>query len=177
MIRPPPLALMIALGGALSGCAPGFTQYTPALIARGELILRYDDGFEISAAGKTVARGPHYSGLESFVRCVPDARRHARAAEDAGTSGTAFSVAGGVLAVGGLGGLSGLAFKDKNPSLMAGLLVSGIVTELLGLSFALAGRIYKIEAPGHAVDAVNYYNDAVGSLGGSCSDPAPAAPR
>ena len=27
----------------------------------------------------------------------------------------------------------------------------------------------KLDATGHAVDAANYYNDAVGSAGGSCA--------
>jgi len=176
MSRAATLALLIALGGALSGCSSATTQYSPALIARGELLLRYDGGLEISSAGNVVASHPHYTGLEEFVRCVPKAARHARSASNAGTNVTVFSVLGGGMAVAGLGGIAGIAFKDKDPRVMWGLLGGGLGLEVLGVVFGALARVSKIDAIGHAVDAVNYYNDAMGSYGGSCSDPqAPAA--
>jgi hypothetical protein len=170
------LPAALALSGALLGCASGTTRYSPVLLARGELVLSYEEGLYISAAGQPVARGSRYDGLSSFVRCVPNAHRHAEAAEAAGTQAFAFSVTGVGLSITGLGGLAGLAFTD-NQTVMLALLGSGIGVEVLGLVFAALGRASKISAMGHAVDAVNYYNDAVGSVGGSCSDaPAPPSP-
>lgn len=169
------LPAVIALSGALLGCTSATTSYTPSVIARGELLLRYDDGVELFAAGQPVASGPRYHGLPAFVRCVPDAHRHAKAAQAAGTQALAFSVTGGGLAIAGLGGLAGLAYKDRNDTVMAAFFLTGIGVEVLAVVFAAFARDAKLSAMGHAVDAVNYYNDAVGSVGGSCSDP-PAQP-
>lgn len=171
----PFFAAVIALSGALFGCAPGLSRYLPAVVARGELLVRYDDGVELWAGGQPVASGPRYHGLPAFVRCVPDAQRHAQEAVDAGAEGLGYSVTGGALAVVGLGGLAGLAFKDRNDTVMAAFFVTGIGVEVLGVIFAGLARGAKLSAIGHAIDAANYYNDAVGSLGGSCSDP-PAQP-
>jgi hypothetical protein len=44
--------------------------------------------------------------------------------------------------------------------------------QLLGLLLVGGGAQAKVNANGHAVDAVNHYNDAVGSRGGSCAPPA-----
>ncbi|MFO0755558.1 MAG: hypothetical protein U0359_03655 [Byssovorax sp.] len=162
---------------ALAGCSHGLTTYTPKLVAQDELLLRYDDHFEVYTAERPVAEGVRYTGLADFVRCVPDAHRHALAAESDGATGFGLSVAGGTSAVLGLGGLSGLAFynnKDSTP--MVALLGGGIALEVAGLVMAILSRGYKGTANGHAVDAVNYYNDALGSLGGSCDRPLPAAP-
>jgi hypothetical protein len=48
----------------------GTTRYEPQLVARGELTLRYDDQFELSAAGQPVAHGTRYEGLPEFVGCA-----------------------------------------------------------------------------------------------------------
>jgi hypothetical protein len=169
------LPVVIALGGALLGCTSATTRYTPVVIAQGELVVRYDDGFELWAAGQPVATDPRYRGLPAFVRCVPYAHRHAQAARAAGTRALAFSVTAGGLAVAGLGGLAGLAFKDRNNTVMAAFLLTGIGVEVLGAVFAGLARASRLSAMGHAIDAVNYYNDAVGSTGRSCWEP-PAPP-
>jgi hypothetical protein len=52
---------------------------------------------------------------------------------------------------------------------MAALFTAGIAVEVLGLVLGAVGRSYKTDANGHAVDAVNHYNDSVGSQGGSCA--------
>ena len=46
------------------------------MIARGELLLRYDGGLEISSAGNVVASGPHYAGLEDFAGCLVHEMTH-----------------------------------------------------------------------------------------------------
>jgi hypothetical protein len=40
----------------------------------------------------------------------------------------------------------------------------------LGVVFSSVGAKLRLEADGKAVDAMNYYNDAVGSLGATCND-------
>jgi hypothetical protein len=160
---------------SLSGCGAATTRYDARVVAPGELTLRYNDGIEFWSAGRPVARGLGYHGLPEFVRCVPRAKEHALAARSSGAAGVTLSVFGGVLAVGGLGGLGGLAVEDKNRPLANGLLMAGVGAEVLGLILAGIGRQYKVNANGHAVDAMNFYNDQVGSLGGSCSQAAPGA--
>jgi hypothetical protein len=167
------LGLSLALGPLL-GCG-ATTHYTPALVARGELTLRYDNRFELWAAGRPVAHGLTYHGLPDYVRCVPTAHRHARQAVTHGGTAVAFSVIGGTLGVLALGGLYGL-YDEGNRWIWLG---SGVGAATLGTIFAGLGRMFKNSANGHAVDAMNYYNDAVGSLGATCDDlryPPPAAP-
>lgn len=173
MRRASVLVPVIALGVAVSGCGPVNSQYMPSVVAPGELLVSYHDRFEISSPSGLVATGPRFAGLEHAVRCVPRARQHAGDAHSAAVTGTVLSALGGSLAVIGLGGLAGLAFMNKDKTLMGGLLGAGVGVEVLGLTLAGIGVSFRIDANGHAVDAVNYYNDAVGSLGGSC-DPLPA---
>lgn len=178
------LASLLA-GGA--GCTSAMTGYEPRLVARGELTLRYDDGFEFWSGGQRVAQGYHYNGLPEHVRCVPKASEHAIAAGDDGRIGTTLSALGIVFGVGSLGGLGGLAYYDKNETLMAAWLGTGIALGVTGVVLAALSRGYKNSANGHAVDAMNYYNDAVGSLGASCDnlvypppvaeEPPPPAPQ
>ncbi len=173
-------AAIAALGtSALPGCGSGLTTYYPHLVARGELTLRYDNEFQLYAAGRQVANGYRYNGLPGFVRCVPTAHEHALAATSDGITGTTLSTLGIVFGVAGLGGLGGLTYYDSNPNLMFGLLGAGLASSVLGVVLAGVSRGYKNSANGHAVDAMNYYNDAVGSLGASCDDlvyPPPAGP-
>ena len=152
---------------ALTGCGSGFTAVEPRVLAPHELTLRYENEFQVQSPKGVVATGVRYRGLAEYVACVPDAERHALAAETAGDAAVGMTVAGITLGVGGMAGLAGLAYQN-NPDLMWGLLLGGIGTELIGLVMTAVGRATKIDAHGHAVDAVNYYNDAVGSLGGRC---------
>ena len=159
---------------ALGGCAAS-TSYVPAVTARGELVLRYDNHFEAWSDGKRVARGLGWRGLDDFVRCVPRAHDEAVGARAAGTRAVVFSAIGGSLGVIALGGLYGLV--DTNHEWQ--WLGAGAGTAAAGLLFAGLGRMARNIANGRAVDAVNYYNDAVGSLGATCSDltyPPPAGP-
>lgn len=163
-----PLALGLVAPLAL-GCGHGTTRYEPQLVARGELTLRYDDGFELWSANRPVARGTRYEGLPEFVACVPPARAHANAATSAGTQGAAFTGLGIGFGTLTLGGLGGLAFQDK-PKIMAAFIGGAAISATLGIVFGALARSSKNDANGHAVDAMNYYNDAVGSQGGSCHD-------
>lgn len=152
----------------LGGCGSGLTMVEPRVLAPHELTLRYDNQFQIWSPQGEVASGVTYDGLTDYVHCVPDAKRHAEAAESAGGTAVGLTVSGLVLGVGGLGGLAGLSYQDK-PEVMAAFLLGGIGVEVLGLVLTAVGRTYKVDANGHAVDAMNYYNDAVGSRGGRCT--------
>jgi hypothetical protein len=168
------------MSSLLLGCGSGRTFYAPQVVARGELTMRYDDGFQVWSGGQPVAFGHHYSDLPEIVRCVPKAYEHAREAKSDGYIGTTLSTMGIVFGVAGLGGLGGLAYYDKNESVMAAFFAAGITSGILGVVLAGISRGYKNSANGHAVDAMNYYNDAVGSWGASCNDltyPPPAGPE
>ena len=93
------------------------------------------------------------------------AAAHARAAEQNGAAGGPLQITGLVLSIGGLGGLGGLYYLGKNDAAVAGILLGGFGVQLLGLVLVGIGAQAKVNANGHAVDAMNYYNDAVGSRG------------
>ncbi|MRG96135.1 hypothetical protein [Polyangium spumosum] len=171
--------VMLALGVStilLAGCGSGFSAVEPRVLAPHELTLRYDNEFQVHSPQGVVATGVRYRGLVEYVGCVPDAERHALAAESAGDTAVGLTVAGLTLGVGGAAGLAGLAFQD-NPELMWGLMLGGLGAEVLGLVLTGVGRATRIDAHGHAVDAMNYYNDAVGSLGGRCGPRGAEMPR
>lgn len=163
--------------GLLAGCGHGVTQYAPQLRAQGELTLRYDDGFSMVAEGKEIAAGNGWGGLTDYVKCVPKAREHAESAEAAGTGSAVLSWLGGGIGVASLGGLAGAAVYDKNNELGLGILGVGVAAAVTGVVLAAIGRNEKSVANGHAVDAMNYYNDSVGSFGGTCRKPAPKPPE
>lgn len=153
----------------LGGCGSASSTYRPARVYASELNVQYDDGFLVFAGNRLVSEGPGFAGLSNQVHCVPDARRHAESAESWGTAASLFKGFTFGLAGAGLGGLAGLGFKDKDETLMASLLVAGLVLEAGAIALGAASLGAKAQASGHALDAVNYYNDAVGSLGGSCA--------
>ena len=170
-------AIALATAAALlSACAS--TSYTPQLVARGEITLRYQDGFQAWAGGREVAHGITWGGLERTVRCVPEAAQRAAGARAAGGGAVLFSILGGVLGVGGLGvGL--VAPFDAQDHHDLYWLAGGVATAAVGLLFAGLSRLERNIANGKAVDAINFYNDAVGSLGATCDDlrfPPPAGP-
>jgi hypothetical protein len=168
-----------ALGAALLGCGSGRTTYFPHVVARGELTLRYDDGFQVYGGNRVVAESYSYEGLTDYVRCVPEAAAHARRAESRGQSAVTLSTLGIVFGLTGMGGLGGLYFQDKDPAIMWGMLGTGVLVAATGVVLGGLSRGAKEDAHGNALDAVNYYNDAVGSLGATCDDlayPAPAGP-
>jgi hypothetical protein len=158
----------------LAGCAES-TSYVPRVVARGEVTLRYRDGFEAWAGGVPIARGLRWRGLESYVGCVASAREHAAAAANAGDRAIGFSIAGGILGGLAIGGLIGVIDEGHRWEWLG----AGLGSATLGAIFAGSGRLYRNRANGHAVDAINFYNDAVGSLGATCADlryPPPAGP-
>lgn len=163
--------------GLLAGCGSGMTQYTPQLRARGELTLHYDNGFSMTAEGREIASGHSWGGLTEYVKCVPKAKEHAEAAESSGSAAVALSWVGAGIGLGSLGSLAGLSVYDKDPNLAGAILGAGVFAAVTGVVLAAVGRNQKNVANGHAVDAMNYYNDAVGSYGGTCRKPAPPLPQ
>jgi hypothetical protein len=170
------LALCLTFG---SGCTAAYTTYTPKYVARGELTLRYNDGVEVWAGKKLLADAPAFGGLTHYVRCVDDAREHAEAAESDGSAAIGMGIAGTMIGVTALGALSGVYFvanEDTEDDVTGyAILGSGVVVGLLGMTLALISRSFKNSANGHAVDAMNYYNDSVGYYGGSCDSKPPPA--
>lgn len=170
-------AIALALG-LLAGCGHGVSTYAPQLRAQGELTLHYDDGFSMTAEGREVASGNTWGGLTDYVKCVPKAKEHAEGAESAGTGAMVLSWLGGGIGVASLGSLAGLAvYDEKKPDLTYGILGIGVAAAVTGVVLAAIGRNEKNVANGNAVDAMNYYNDAVGSYGGTCRKPAPKPPE
>lgn len=164
-LRPLARALAVALAGAVGGgCAS--TQYTPRVVARGELTLRYDGGFEAWGGGRKVASGLTWIGLSDYVRCAPQAKEQADSARGSGVGAVVSSVLAGGLGVAALGGLYGLA-DERNQWTWLG---AGLGAAAGGLVFGVLAQALKNSANGHAADAVNYYNDQVGSLGATCDD-------
>jgi hypothetical protein len=164
--------------GLLSGCGSGLTTYNPQLRAQGELTLRYDNGFSMTAEGQEVASGLSWSGLTDYVECVPQAKKHAKSAERNGGAAIALSWVGAGLGLASLGSLGALAIYDKDkPEPALQILAAGLGGAITGVILAAIGRHEKNVANGHAVDAMNYYNDAVGSRGGTCKKPPPQLPE
>jgi hypothetical protein len=149
---------------ALSGCAN--TQYAPQVLARGELVLQNHDGLEMHAGGRRIARALSWGGLDRYVGCVSEARQHALSAQRNGRASTALAVIGGALGVAALGGFIGFADQPHLFEWLGG----GVGAGVLGAIFAGTSHLLRNRANGHAVDALNYYNDAVGSLGATCDD-------
>ncbi len=134
----------------------------------GELALAYDDGVQIHSGARPVAQGPRYQGLSDFVRCVPDAHRHAQIAQSAGGRASILAPLSVGFAVVGLGGLAGLAFRNRDDGAMGALLLGGVAFEIAAVVLAGSSFSAKSQAQGHALDAVNFYNDAVGNRGETC---------
>ncbi len=176
MSRLSQLVVGLLLWPFTAACGSASSGYVPRYVARGELTLRYDDGLEIHAGKRRLTDAPAFGGLADYTRCVPRAFGHAQAAESDGSAAIGTGIAGSVIAVSGLGGLAGLAFLDTDKPLAFSLLGTGVGVGLLGMSLALVSRALKNSANGHAVDAVNFYNDEVGFYGGSC-DFRPPAPE
>jgi hypothetical protein len=166
--------IAVALAVACAGCGAE-TGYVARVVARGELTLQYHGGYEMWAGGQRVSRGLTWAGLEDYVGCVGPAREHAAQARTAGRAAIGLSAAGGTLAVLSVGGLAGFADTDHQWAwLGTGVGVAAVSVVLTG-----AGRALRNRANGHAVDAMNYYNDVVGALGATCADltyPPPAGP-
>jgi hypothetical protein len=172
-------AAAVALAAALgtSGCATLGPPYEPRLVARGELTLTHDPGFRMYAGDRPLAEGVRWTGLEPYVRCVPEAARLARQASSDGATATLFTALGVGFGIASLGGLAGFAVADGK--YVDAFLATGVGVAVLGTALAGLSNLFKNRANGQAVDAMNLYNDAVGSLGATCDDltyPAPVGP-
>lgn len=167
------VALVSLLASAL-GCAPAMTGYDPLHVGPAELTLRYEKGVQVHSGRQHLTSGPLYRGLAEHVRCVPKAYEHARYAEKHGRARRGLAWSGGAMGVASLGGLSGFAFLEEEPKTAFALLGAGLGVAVLGIVLAGASRSAGNQAHGNAIDAINYYNDAVGSVGGSCADVAEA---
>jgi hypothetical protein len=170
-------AIAIALVASVASLGCSTTQYTPQLVARGELTLRYHGRFEMVAGNRVIARGLAWNGLTDHVRCVPAAQEQAVKAARDGTASLVLSIAGGIFGVLPIGALIG--FGVDYPNNVGAWLGTGVGLAVIGVVLAGVGRKLKNSANGHAVDALNFYNDAVGSLGATCDDlryPAPLGP-
>lgn len=154
----------------LAGCASSVSRYVPEHLAEGELTLRYPGYLQIYAGSELLTEAPGFGQLERYVHCVPEARGHAASAESNGIASVVLSWLGSGLAVGSLGSLGGLALFDQDPAASLGILAGGLAVALAGIGVAAASRVAEIDAHGHAVDAVNYYNDVLGSYGGRCDE-------
>jgi hypothetical protein len=147
----------------LAGCS---SVYTPRVVARGELLLRYNDGFELHAGGERISHAPTWGGLPAYVRCVPPAADLAARARSHGQAGLALAIVGGVLGVAAIGSLAGLA-DTQNQWTWIG---AGIGAATVGVVFSGVSRMLRNRSNQEAVDAHNHYNDVVGSVGASCAD-------
>jgi hypothetical protein len=152
----------------LAGCGSGLTVVEPRIVGPHELTLRYDNEFQVHSPQGLVATGVRYDGLLEYVHCVPEAAKQAEGAQGAGNTAVGLTITGLTLGVGGVAGFAGLNYTDK-PDIMWPLLLTGLGAEIVGLVLTAVGRTMKVEANGRAVDAVNFYNDAVGSRGGRCT--------
>jgi hypothetical protein len=153
------------------------TSYTPTYVARAELTLAQNRGIQIYSGRERLTGGPIYADLEDHVRCVPAAQTHARKASANGRAGVALAVLGGSFGVTSLGGLAGFAYLESDPTIAFALLGTGIGLAVLGAVLGVSSRPLRNHAHGHAIDSINYYNDEVGSRGGSCDAPPVAAPE
>ena len=158
---------LFAATALLASCS-ATTRYRPTRAPPGELALAYDDEVQVWNGSRQVAQGPRYEGLSDFMRCVPDARRHAEVAQSAGGRASILAPLSVGFAVVGLGGFAGLAYRNKDNGAMGALLLGGVALEIAAVVMAGSSFSAKAQAQGHALDAVNYYNDAVGSRGGTC---------
>jgi len=58
--------------------------------------------------------------------------------------------------------------SERDPNSAAAVVGSGLAVGIVGLSLSIVSRVRRVHANGHAVDAVNEYNDAVGRRGQRC---------
>lgn len=165
------LALSLAV---LLGSACASSNYEPYNIHPDELVLTQEGSLTLRNRGDVIAQEPEWAGLAERVDCVPEARHHARRARRHGRTAVALAVLGGALGVASLVGLAGTPFVRRDPTKAGALIGTGLGVGLLGVGLAGGARHHRTLANGHAVDAVNYYNDDV--LGGRsrCRDTAPA---
>lgn len=152
---------IICIGACAASVACSQTVYIANRDAYAELTpsagpfgLRIHNG-----TAKYYGAGDAFEDYPEFVSCVPEAYRHARRARIEGIA--SYSVAGLATTL----GVAGLIVTAVDSRISERAFWVDAVA-LLGGSAAL---ILRHRATGHAVDAMNFYNDQVGSLGASCA--------
>lgn len=160
----------------LSSCAQ--SRYIPQSVAQGELaLLVRSSGFELWAGGpvqgQRVARtATGYAGLERYVACIPDALKHARLAHAFARGGQAASAMATLFAAAGMSLFVAHVVLGYQPDGDTHGLDRGTLTlGALGIASTLTAIPLYNQANGNALDAVNFYNDQLGSAGGSCANP------
>lgn len=153
----------IAVLALVCGCAETF--YPAMHVAPDELVLGQDGGLRLVSGEQTIAREPTWAGIEERIDCDARAREHARAARRHGRRARALAIAGGILGVASLAAFAGIPFIRREPSTAGAIIGSSLGAGVLGVSLSLGSRQQRILANGNAVDAMNYYNDAVLSDG------------
>lgn len=173
--------IRISMGLTLSGC---IINYQPHRVAPHELVLQQQTwGYEVRSGDKdffTSARHSYWA-LGRYVHCEEEAYRHAKLATRNQLANyflmsiaSSFAVTGSVLYATNPLGLSRGDITKIEPDLTYFyLLGSGI----FAAGFGIAAFASKNSADGHLLDAVNYYNDRVGSLGAGCDGTPYAKPE
>ena len=164
------LALVMATTVS-SGCAKSY--YVPYGLEAGELYVTQDGGLKIADANGTVALEPGYAELVARVGCDADADEHARQARRHGRVTRGLGVTGAAMGIGSLAAFAGIPFIHDEPKKAAAIIGTSLGIGLVGLGLALGSRRHRVQANGHAVDAVNYYNDALTRSGSRCRPKAP----
>lgn len=164
-------------------CSCAQSTYVPQSVAQGEIALRVrGSGFEMwaggPARGRRVARtATGYAGLDRYVECIPEALKHARLARAFGRGGQAASGMTTIFAAAGISLFIAHVVLSYGPDGDPHGLDRGTLTlGGLGIATALTAIPLYNQANGNALDAVNYYNDKIGSAGGSCSNPTTETP-
>jgi hypothetical protein len=141
------------------GCAQ--TYYPAQQLAPDELVLGQDGGLRLISRDETIASEPTWAGIEARVGCDPKAAVHARAARRHGRRARALAIVGGVLGVASLAAFAGIPFIQREPKKAGAIIGSSLGVGMIGISLSFGSRQQRILANGNAVDAMNYYNDAL----------------
>ena len=184
--RGPSKLVTLSFAGALLLAACAETPPLPVLLPQEKLVLQPSgdrirrDDLEVRVGGQMVARSPTYQGLASYVRCVPRARTEAAKATRYGKTGRFLSYAGTAvfwssLAFGAFGNaFAVLSGPDCGHLGCAETILtitnSMVIGVTLGKIMELLGSDYQGTAHGRVQNAVNLYNDSLGTLGAGCED-------
>ncbi|HEY6462593.1 MAG TPA: hypothetical protein VIY73_20635 [Polyangiaceae bacterium] len=143
-----------ALAFTTSACS---THYVPR--DRGRIAIVMDPSVALTRDGKTYHLGIFGGDVDEAVAGNPRAVAEASTYQTDQTIGSALSFGGLAAVVAGVVVLGSEYAPNENPNALppsAGLMLGGVVASMIGLGFALA-------AQPHLWDAINIYNDDVGS--------------
>jgi hypothetical protein len=155
-------------------CAFGCTSsYVPRPSPRLSLIME-GGTYAYVRDGKKYEGGMLGGDLEEAVRGVPAAEEYASQFRTGMTAGLVLTTIGSLGLVGGLV-LTGAEASQTTPG--QPLPPTGLVVCGLGLVTELVGVIVGLNAAPHLFDAINAYNDALGSRVEAPPTPAPSPAR